>query len=96
MTTQQVHAAMIEWDSSEVPEMILGTTERIVRLRAAESIQLSGCYLPDDREWFKDDPERMTPPREMTDAQLIEWHVSFREAHTVPWVTFELLEIETE
>jgi hypothetical protein len=91
MTTHVVHVAVIEWDSSETPSVIVGATYVEVAREAARQVRQAD-YIGDDREFFHDvdRPENQVDVMHLDEDALDEWHSRLREATTVPWVTFEV------
>jgi len=86
-----VHAAIIEWDSSNEPTLLLGVTWRSVVEPAIAQIIDAG-YMGDDEDFFTD-PERpenhvnADSIAALTDQELQELNERIREATTVPWLT---------
>lgn len=93
-----IHVAVIEWESSTDPSVFLGLTYADVARAALDDIrdaaELSvGELIADDPDYFEHadkHPERHKASSDMTEIELREWHADFREATTVPWVTFDI------
>lgn len=88
---QTIHVAVVEWDGGREPDVYLGTDFHRVARAAARQVwdeaigedgvgpadwPTVGTDLPLTEE-IKADPEKLS-----------EWHCSFRDGITVPWVTF--------